>query len=174
MLIGAVITLIVLNCCLYLCLQRRELGTRPATGLLNAFQRAHILQTSMILYEVEHLQRLLHCHSHVESDWARRDVERRIIERRLFAQECLAAYAVITGLWREVWKNPHQLKAYRFPFCHENYDGRADDFPPQRTKLKGVPALVCYHMEQTGFTMSWKRCWFSDDVTVVFTIKEQA
>lgn len=136
-----------------------------------AFRHARDRLEDMALSELDHVQRLrLHFFA-ATTDEMRERLAARLAEREQFLEELRSAYKVLYGLVDKQGRDPSKPVAYSFPFCWENYGGRAEDFPPLTHKLKGVPSLVCYFLTQGGFVMAWqKRCWCSDDVTVFFSI----
>lgn len=162
---------IVLYSCCYSFLSWRARRFPLPVRQQRAFTNVLVAIEKMGLSELIHVEDLIRRHSRTPVELRTESQVKRIAERREFLDEILACDSIIRDLIVSQQRFPGSPMRYSFPFCLENYGGKADDFPPLTHKLKGVPSLVCYFMVQGGFRMNWgKRRWFSDNVIVSFSL----
>lgn len=162
---------IVLHGCIYSFLSWRGRRFPLTTSQQRAFTKVLVYIEKMGLSELVHVEDLLRHYSRTPAELRTESQGKRIAEREQFLDEILACDRIVRDLVVAQQRFPGRPMRYSFPFCLENYGGKADDFPPLTHKLKGVPSLVCYFMVQGGFRMTWgKRRWFSDDVSVTFSL----
>lgn len=147
--------------------RRQPLSQKQNRAFLHARDRLE----EMAMSELEHVHRLRFHFFGATTDEMRERLATRLAEREQFLEDLRSAYKIMFALVEKQMRDVAKPVAYSFPFCWENYGGKAEDFPLVTSKLKGVPSLVCYFLTQGGFVMSWKkRRWCSDNVTVVFSI----